>query len=635
MNRILHHGALRMLPLWLAITMLNTSALLGVVLFWQSSPSRAFSLPLTQLLVILWLPVALYLLVGNVRIRCLRVEMTLPISALTLWRRHITSVMLGSSLVLAGSLAVAAAHSILVARVGRLLVRAGRDPVVEVSNLTLIAPLLAGLLLAVSLIDAIEPGLWKLSGRKSYWAAAIASLVGILALLLLLHPWPWVSTALCLALAIVVIARTRRLLPAAYRLVPAAAAPVSNELVSGGPISCDLASPGSTSEKLTAASTIAAAITAPPTSRWQVYRILFNVLHTCPPWKAFTPWMLYFFVALMGLLISGGLNRWFDARYLRFLYIPFAGYMLFAGIGIITYHLYRLDPLPISRRVLFALLILPGLIIYCGAYAAGRLAVATDPEPKPLVEYNIRPPSFWVDVDQQFMGVTFGEPPPTLEAPWGETHEAWHLYPFRGVPVLTYNPYNTVEETTADFEALMTTCAIEAIYNTTISPDEIRDRYFVIENDRVVGLKEGGFTLLEDYPGLQPPTAGPETPIYMILVLVPWLLLVALFVRSFKASSSIKTIRGMYWVGLGVFLGGMLGQVALSLFGLFDELAARTFLDVFIRSLGTSPISWLMTWIVSLLVIFGSYRFALKQFERAEIPAWPVNCSLVDWGIED
>ena len=625
MNRIIHHGALRLLPLWLAITMLNTSALLGVVLFWQSSPSRAYSLPLTQLLVILWLPVALYLLVGNVRIRCLRVEMTLPISAQTLWRRHITTVMFGSSLVLAGSLAVGAAHSVLMTRVGRLLVRAGRDPVVEVSYLTLIAPLLAGLLLAVSLIDAIEPGLWKLSGRKSYWAAAIGSLAGILALLLLLHPWPWVSTALCLGLAIVVMARTRRLLPAAYRLVPATAAPVSDDRGSGRPVSAELASPD----------VAIATTTAPPTSRWQVYRILFNVLHTCPPWKAFTPWMLYFFVALMGLLTSGGLNRWFDARYLRFLYIPFAGYMLFAGIGIITYNLYRLDPLPVSRRVLFSLLILPGLIIYCGAYAAGRLALATDPEPKPLVEYNIRRPSFWVDVDQQFMGVTFGEPPPTLEAPWGETHEAWHLYPLRGVPVLTYNPYNTVEETTADFEALMTSRAIEAIYNTTIPPDEIRDRYFIIENNRVVDLKQGGFTLLEDYPGLQPPTAGPETPIYMILVLVPWLLLVALFVRSFKATSTIKTIRGMYWVGLGVLIGAMLGQVTLSLFGLFDELAARTFLDVFIRSLGTSPISWLATWVVSLLVIFASYRFALKQFERAEIPAWPINCSMVDWGIED
>jgi hypothetical protein len=621
MDRIRHDGALRLLPLWLTITMLNTSVLLGVVLWRQVSPSphqsQILQPPLTQLLVVLWFPIALYLLFGNVRTRCHRFEMTLPIPAQTLWRSHLTAVMLAGFLVLAGSMGVVALHA-------QWLARLGPGRILDIPFVSLTLPLLAGLMLAVSLIDAVEPGLWKLSGRKSYWILAISSLIGVLALLILLHPLPWLSTAVCLVLAFFVIRKTLRSLPAAYRLVPSTAAPVSVDLASA-----DLAS-----AKVSAAATIVAT-TGPTTKRWQVYRILFNVLHTCPPWKQFTPWMLYSLVALMGFIISGGLNRWFDASYLRFLYIPFASYMLFAGIGIITYNLYRLDALPVPRRVLFALLILPGLIIYCGAYAAGRLAIAIDAEPKPLVEYKIRPPSFWADVDEQFMGVTFGAPPPTLEAPWGETHEAWHLYPFRGVPILTYNPYNTVQETSADFEALMTSRAIEAIYNTTIPPGEIRDRYFVLENDRVVDLKEGGFTLLEDYPGLQPPSNGPETPIYMLLVLVPWLLFVALFVWSFKATSSIKTIRGMYWVGLGVLIGAMLSQVLLSVFGLFDELAARTILEVFIRRLGTGPVAWLMTWTISLLIILACYRFALAQFERAEIPAFPINCSLVDWGAED
>ena len=621
MNRIWHDGAIKTLPLWLTITMLNTSMLLGLVLWRQASQARDPQPPLAQLLIILWLAIALYMLAGNVRTRCQRLEMTLPIASKTLWRRHLAGVALAGSLVLAGSFGVLALH-------GLLLTRVGREQVLEVPYLSLVVPLLAGLLLATSLIDSVEPGLWKLRGRRSYWALVIGSLVGILVLLLLLHRWPWLATALCLALAAVVLRRTQRSLPAAFRLVPYIAAPASTE-------------------------TATAATTAQPVSRRQVYGALFNVLHSAPPWKQFTPWMLYFFVALMGFILAGGLNRWVDAEDLRFLYLPFGSYMLFAGIGILTYHLYRLDPLPVPRRTLFAVLTLPGLIIYCGAYTAGRLAVLTDPDPAPLVDYKVqelqvqvdleqasaadsREPRImvWVEVDQRFMGVTLDGEPPTLTAPWGESHEAWHQPLFRGASALMYNPYNTTEETTADFEALMASQAIERVYGTTILPEEIRDRYLVVEDSRVVGLQEGGFTLLEDYPGLQAPAAGPETPIYMVLVLVPWFLLVALFVRSFRATSSIRFIRGVYWAGLGVLLGALLLQVVLSLFGLFSPDAGRGFLDVSIRTLGASSFIELTTWVVSLVVIVASYRFALSQFERAEIPASPVNCSLVDWGKE-
>jgi hypothetical protein len=328
--------------------------------------------------------------------------------------------------------------------------------------------------------------------------------------------------------------------------------------------------------------------------------------------------------------------------------------MLLAGIGILTYHLYRLDPLPISRRTLLAVLTLPGLFIYCGAYAAGRLALLTDPDPVPLVDYKVqelrvrrdsqqgpeakpqeRGTMIWVEIDQAFMDVTLNGEPPTLSAPWGESHEAWSQELFRGFPALMYNSYNTSEETTADFEALMTSRAIEEVYGRTIPPEEIRDRYFVIENDRVVGLKNRGFTLLSDYPDLEAPSAGPETPIYMVLVLVPWLLLVALFVRSFRATHSNKYVRGIYWVGLGVLMGAMLGQIILSVLGLYSPAAGRGFLAVLVQSLGSTPLTPALTWLISLGAILGSYWIALAQFERAEIPASPVNCSLMDFGTED
>ena len=120
----------------------------------------------------------------------------------------------------------------------------------------------------------------------------------------------------------------------------------------------------------------------------------------------------------------------------------------------------------------------------------------------------------------------------------------------------------------------------------------------------------------------------------MILVLVPWLLLVALFVRSFKATSSIKTIRGMYWVGLGVFLGGDArpgGAVRFSAFSMSwrpesfsTSSSARS---VPVRS------AWLATWVVSLLVIFGQLSVRVDAIRAGRDPRRADQ--LLDGGLGD
>jgi len=610
MNLIFRDGALRRLPLWMIVTMLNTSVLVGAIVLVQVRQGRVFSPPRAQLLIVLWLAVVVYMLVGKVSTRCHRVEMTLPISTSTLWRRHFAAVVLGGALVLTGSTGVVLLHHRLLDRIAPLAARSPQEALVEISYLPLVFPLLAGLILAISLIDSIDPGLWTVAGSRSHWLRTIGSLGGVLVLLLLFQAWPWLSAGICLFLAMVVMRRTLRSLPASYRFVP-----LQPEVGSG----------------------YDAVVTAPANrlGTWQLYRTLFDVIHSCPPWKQLTPWMLYFFVALMGVLLSGGFDRWFDSRYLRFLYLPFGSYMLYSSIGLVTFHLFRFDPLPISRRSLFAVFMVPGLVIYTGAFAAGRLLVATDPKPRPLVNYRISPPSVWVDVEPRFMGIAFDGRPPTLESPWGETHQAWNLRPFTFAPLLTFNPYNTVEETSADFEALMTSRAIEAIYNTAVPPHEIRERYFVVENEQVAGLKENEFTLLDDYPGLKPPPTGPETPVYLALVLVPWLLCVSLFLSTFKTTSSPGRYRLMYSLGLVILIGGMLGQVVLSVAGVFDDLAARTIFAIFIDWLGTNRASTIATWLVSLVAIAACYRFALSCFESCEIPAGPINSLLTDWAARD
>jgi hypothetical protein len=509
---------------------------------------------------------------------------------------------------MAGSLGVLLLHSLMLSNVGR-------ERVLDIPYLTLIGPLVGGLVLAASLIGLVEPDLWKLRGRRSYWVLVTSSLVGILVFLILLQEKPWFTTTLCLMMGATLNWMTLRQLPPAYRLVPHGAAAARSEVA-------------------------IAASSAQPLSRWQIIKILVKVLHTTPPWKQFTPLMLYFFVALMGFILAGGLERWINAQDLRFFYIPMGSYMILTGAGILTYHLYRFDPLPIPRSTLFAVITLPGLLIFCGGYLAGRLAITTDPDRARLVDYRVLElpevgTMVWVQVDQAFLGASLSGEVPTLSSPWGESHEAWSREVFPGLSPVLFSSYNTAEETTADFEALMASRAIRDVYGTTIAPETIRSRYFLVESNRVVGLREGGFTPLADYPDLEAPPAGPETPIYLMLVLVPALLLMAVFVRSFRATHSNNYIRGIYWVTLGVLLGALIGQVVLSLFGIFNPEAGRGFLAVFVHQLGSTPLTSMTTWLICLGAILGSYWLALRQFEEAEIPASPIVCTLVDFSRTD
>ena len=636
MIRIWHDNALRWMPLWLPITMLNTSVLLGVVLWKRSSDAGDPQPPTSWLLLILWLAIAFYIVFGHVRTRCQPIEMSLPIPSVALWRRHLAAVFLAGTVVMAGSLAVLALHAALLAKIDR-------QPALHVPYSVLIGPLLGGLLLAAAIVNSVDPALQQLRGRPAYWARVAVGLVGIPVLLLALLPWPWASSALCLLLAVVLSGKTLGSLPSTYRLVPMT------------PSTAAMDTPDRAS-------------TEHSRSRLQVYRTLFNIVHTAPPWKQLTPWMIYGFSALMGFVLAGGIDRWKEVPEIRVLYLPFGSYMLFAGIGVLSYNLYRLDPLPVPRKALLAVLTLPGMLFYCAGYAAGWWSQATAPESSPPIDFKIRQirvdsdgpgrqrelkTMVWVDVQPRHMKLLLGGEPPRLTTPWGESHDAWSESLFEGSSLRIYNPYNTSEETSADFEALMLSRAISDVYGQAIPPQELRERYFIVENDQLLDLahyrqasedfRQGRLRaatapilpLFEDYPDLEIPTKGPETAVYMLLVLVPSLLLTAVFLRSFRADHSSRFIRGVYWAGLAIPMLGLLAQAFLSVFGLFSLEAARGFLEIPIRFLGSHPISWLLTWIVVAAAILASYWLALRQLLRAEIPASPINCSLVKWGTED
>lgn len=605
--RVWRDGAVRSLPLWLAITLLIVDVLALLIVFPVARDGEE-AVPLYQLVLILWLPVVIFLALSRIRARSHRLDLALPISAHELWLTHTAATALSAAVVLAGGFGMLLIIDQLLERLD-----VGPDPHMALGALAV--PITAATLLATVFVQRLQPTAWKPVGRAREWALMFGGLAVIPVALVVLEPWPAVSTLLFLGAVLLLARNTWTALPSALELTPLVEpkrAPRGQE----GAATADRSE------------TLAAAAAGGPLT---VARLLFRILNTCPPWGRLMPWVLYFFLALVGFFLAGGFGVWVDVDESRLINLPLGTYMLFTGAGLLTYHLHRLDPLPISRRTLFRILVLPSLAIFALGWAAGRLVLETSAGPRQLLEYRIEGEEQWVQVAAPYMGLATEGEAPMLTAPWGESHRAWHRPLFRGGRLLLYSPFNTPEPTTARFEALMTSRAIERIFGETVPAAEIERRWFEVADNRVVGLRDEQPPPWAAYAAPASRAAVAGTPVFMTLTLTPWLLLLALFVRSFRATSSVRFVRWIYWAILLVLLSALVGQVVATLARLYSPDAAYGLLSIWLHRIESSPLAIGLAWAASLVLLYLSYSLAERGFRRAELPAAPLQCSLVDW----
>ena len=606
-QRILRDGALRGLPVWLGIVLLSSN-LMAVTAVYRAARLGTPAPPHTLLVLTLWLPLAAFLLLGRSRARSHRLELALPIPARELWLSRCLAMACAAAVMLAATFGI-------LTLVGLLLhsFYEGPDPAVLLPPL--IAPISAAAVLGIVFVQGAQPGAWRPSRLGAGWAWLVVGLVLVPLLLQALEAWPLAATGLFLVLAGLLAWRTWTALPAALELTPLVERARAD---------------GATGRAAGATPARAVDADSPPGAIAIAGR-LFAMLNNAPPWRQAMPWLLYFFIALVAFFLAGGFGRWIGLDESRLLNLPLGAYMLFTGAGILTYHLHRLDPLPLSRDFIFAILVLPSLLFFGLGWGAGRLAMVATGE-RQLVDYRIAGEQQWVQIDPGFLAVTTDGQAPRLESPWGESHPAWQRRLVRGGGLLVYSPYDTPAASSARFEALMVSRAVERVYGAAIPAAEILGRYFEVEDDRIVGLEGPGLTLSADYPSLSPPPRGAETPVYLTLTLVPWLLLLTGFLRSLRATVSVGRIRGIYWIGLGVLLAALIGQVVLTITRVYSADAAYGLLTMLCFRLSASPLATAIAWIVCLTLVALTYRLALARFRLAELPVSPLQCSLVDWG---
>jgi hypothetical protein len=557
----------------------------------------------------IWLILVLYLTLGKTNQRCTRLDLTLPIEARTLWLSHLLS------LLTAGVIMLIVSGGILIAGT-RLISRLPGHPLHIERDLMGAAPhLVAGLILVVALLQSRSRSLFLIPGTGRNKLLTAAFLAGVLLLLLLIIPYSPVLTLIPFAAGLALAYWNYKSIPNAYSIFPLRVNATGK--ITGESRAVTIDEPFARKEYI-------------PGQRVRPLehkRLLFRTMFRCfmqieglikIPGIGI---MVMIFLFLWGVVLSGFLSVWKNWEDdLRFTFVFITAYILFSGLRSQMKHMILLDPLPIARKNIFAVLVLPLLFAIMIGYGAGLIGIVFIDKPAEAVEFFDCDGYYCTRVPFEFCQISWTAPPPDNRSPWGESYEPWSRKLITGGRFEVYSPYSTTAGSSADFAALQISRAAEAIYGRSIPAEDIKNKYFVIEENRVTGLKEGGLTLQKDYPELERKGGGPFFPVFFMLMGWVWMIMIYLYMITFRAGVQERT-RIAVFISLMVasfllhfapYAGAMGKIINLNAFIGFSSVLLRNLTEAL-------PGGAVSIWIICVLLFLAAYRLARAQFERTEI----------------
>jgi hypothetical protein len=596
---------------WFAVGVMAATVLASVrsaLILHAASGSRPAPETASFVLLVLavWLPGAVYLAFGRTGQRCSRFDLVMPLPASKLWLVHLSAVLLSLLLILAGSLGVIELHDWLLERSPKVTLPPGPG--------ALVLPAVACLVLALVVLQGMGPTVYRVpTGRRQIWLI-VGSLFGSLALILVLDALPRNVAIVPLAVAAVLAVRGYRALPVSFTLVPREAAPAGTRLRPG--------------------------VAEARTERWErpvgaggrlrdrlllhgrILRILSlgiapGQILRIPPTLFIVP-----FLVVWAVFISGGLFRG----------EVLTAYLLFVILAAPMAQLHLLDPLPISRRVLCAHLLVPGLLITSLGYGIGRIVITARSESTDRVLFQETHrdgfcppyplPAAMVRVPTEYCRIAWDGEPPENRSPWGESHEPWGLPVYRGSRAFFYSPYSASEGSSVEFVALQISRAIEAVYGESVAPEEIRERYLDVDPEgKVVPRQAGGLSLLQDYPGWEARPERSQFPFVITEVGLIYFLMAVFYFRFFRATVTDRTRKLVFFGLLGLALILHLAPFVLFITRWIRPLVAIGLTQGLINwSAETLPGGAAASWVLAVLLLIVCYRLAESSFRRIEVP---------------
>jgi hypothetical protein len=583
---IRRHDVIRGLPRWLTILTAGATALLGLITY---SAARGLTTAPELLIALIWLFAASYVLGGQDRRRCGDLEATLPIPARRLWLANLAALLTAGLISLALIIGLSSGALRLLDGLERGLVR----PFPEPRDLLLLS---SGFLLLLA---------WRESDhrdRPANWTDGLFQLVVILALILVLTSRPTASFLLLLLPALLLLWRSWRSLPAAFEARrPARGVRTSPPRI--GTAAGGFETGGGAPPLLLQTSTLLLATAKHPAALVLGYGFLFG----------------------FGLLLGG---IYTDLVKIRLTFLPITAYLIVTLMGKPLQLLGSFDSLPLSRRRMLGLLLLPCVGLLGLGFLAGDLGARHGGSDRERIRFLRTEEADLLVVPGAVCELAFDGLAPPAESPWGESHPVWSAEIMKGSRVRIYSPFSAPAGSSPRFFAWQLSRAAKAVYGVDLDPETLQERFLEhnaagalrIREEQV--LADEFIALVAQYPELRPLRGAPWFPLLIGLATLAALLLMPPYLRSFRAG--LKDSRRN--VALFTMLGGLLllhlGVFSLLMAGLVQDFLLGDVVEILFRGIETAwPAARLGFWLVMILSLAGAWRIALRAFARAELPA--------------
>jgi hypothetical protein len=327
---------------------------------------------------------------------------------------------------------------------------------------------------------------------------------------------------------------------------------------------------------------------------------------------------------LFGALLSVLDTLWFEDSQ-RFLYVPMAVYVLISFTAQPLSTLYLLDGLPIPRRRVWNVLVIPYLAVLLAGYGLGMAVIAlrADTAAKGEVIHfleNKHDGHTYLYIPASSMKIAWdGEIPQTV-SPWGGTHEAWSKPVHRWSRVRLYSPYHTPPGSSLEFVAWQMSRAAEAVYGETLKPDEIASRYLEKRADGSVALRGEKLTILKDNPSLRRVRhGGPVFPVLIGSVFVLWMLASVLYMQALRADVKRHTRAVVMWALMAAMLAWWFAPFVLGVTHVADPEIVTGFLVIVFARVGDSARATSLVWSAAIAFSAAAYALATRRFSRVEV----------------
>jgi hypothetical protein len=550
---------------------------------------------------LIWLAVMTFLLSPPARRRCNLIAMGLPVPVRTLWLAHTAAVLLGGLGLAALSLGI-----VVPAYRMTLFLQTDRAVVMDPGFPFLFAHLTGGITLAVAVLMSREPDLQQVPFTRRILPFLLFCVLGIPALILGLSTLPWPFAATLYLIAAIVGVRRYRTLPPAFAAAPREAVAVSARKRPETASAADGERPGSDLRGLRLYS--------------RIYRIL-----TLHPFFALIPFP---FILGIGMLLSEFSYSWMDEEDLRFTFIPLTGFMLMSFLVIHLNQLHMVDGLPVSRRRLFAMLMVPAFGTLALGYGAGDLIIGTLVPTQKLIDYREKASNFYLYVPYRACEIAWDGDLPYLQSPWGESHLPATSTPLiRGSRAMMYTPFSTPPGSSPDFVALQMSRAIEALYGRTVPYEELRDRYLESAGPGRTVLKTSGFNLLDDYPDLRPVGRDAVFPVIFLGSGLFFFIFYSLYLQTFRAGVTESFRKGIFILLILITMGIHMSQFVAAILGWIHLGAINATYRVVLHNLSiAAPGGAVTIWLVCGALFATGYLFTQWRFMKVEAPVVPAKC---------